>query len=179
MIITFNPQDPTRGDKQVWDFDPDQVFSDAAELIEKHWGQPWDHFVLMLRMGATKAKRLALWHLMRQANPAMALADVPKFMSGEVLVELTVAELVKYRAQVVKSKALEDDDRDTELRRVDGQIEEMRVREGLNADGSIDGEVVDAPDVVNEPAPPSGNVVSVPELPPTSEPSPTFGATTG
>lgn len=178
MIVTFDPADKQRGDKHVWNFDTENVWSDDAELIEKHWGQPWDHFVLMLRMGATKAKRLALWHLMRQDHPTLTLADVPKFMSGEVLVELTVPELVKYRAQVVKSKALEDDDRDAELRRVDGQIEEMREREGVSADGTtIDGAIVE-PDVVNEP-PATGSEVAVPELPPTSEPLPTFGGTTG
>lgn len=152
MLIQYRPEDPSRGDPRDWDFDPKHVLSDECELIEKHYGAPWDVFAAKLRIGDTKARRLLLWHLMRRDHNGpglhVNLKDVPNFYSGELIVQMSSKEVLEFRKQIAKSKALDDLEREQALGAMDTEYEEALEREGLaehEGHATVDGQVVDAP----------------------------------
>lgn len=174
MIITFTPTDSERGDPHVWEFDPKRVLSDEAELIERHWGNPWDHFVANAKMGSTAARKLLLWHLMRRDHPGnyVNLKDVPAFYTGEVVVEQGSAELVDMKASIMKrAKTLTADELTDWLALWQVQYDEALEREGRSAPDTIDGELA-----IEQPA---EETRTVPDIPLPDGPSPTFGGAIG
>ena len=93
MFVTYSPkgQEP-----QHWEFIPDDVFQDDAELVEKRFGGDWDAFLEGVRDGSARARRVLLWHLMRQDHPRLRFEDVPRFRMGEIKAEFSAAELREY-----------------------------------------------------------------------------------
>lgn len=90
MFVQFKPEN---GDPQQWDFKPEAVWEDDAELIEQHYGDNWDNFIDGLKSGRARARRVLLWHLTRQTHPKFAFVDTPRFRMGEFTVEFSSAEL--------------------------------------------------------------------------------------
>lgn len=176
MIVTFDPTDHDRGDKHVWEWDPDRVFADEAEVIEAEWdGKPWDHFVMMAKAGATKARRLLLWHLLRTEHPGQYqnVKDVPRFRTGEITIDQSSKEMLVQRGLLEESPALTDAERKQALTAWDTEYARAVEREGKTAEHTDAGQIV----VPELPEVPKGD--PVPEIPLPSEPSPTFGGTTG
>lgn len=148
MIVEYKPETPDRGDPRTWTFNPRRVLSDECELVESHYGMPWDVFVARARLGETKAKRILLWHLMRAdhagPNGHVNLKDVPLFYSGELAVHMEPAEVLEQREAIRKSKALTDAEREAALGAIETEYEEALARAGRRPDGSVDGDTVGA-----------------------------------
>lgn len=168
MRVIYEPKNIADGDRQWWDFDPDAVYADEAELIEDHWGKPWDHFVVHVRGGSVKAKRLLLWHLMRgdHARQYANLKDVPRFRTGEVFIEASPAELLEQKKVLDTPGVLTPEEHSQATAAFEIEYAAALEREGLP--------VEPAPETVPGPVP-----TAVPEIPLPSDSSVTFGGTTG
>jgi hypothetical protein len=104
VTYTAGPDDVT-----VWEFDPDDVWQAQAEMVEKRYGKNWDTFLIDVRQGSARARRVLLWHLQRQVHHTLRLEDVPDFKMGAVKVEHSVDELILIRDRVAKSSLSEED----------------------------------------------------------------------
>jgi hypothetical protein len=120
MKVTYTPGD---GDVQIWDFDPDDVTQSQAELVEKRFGKNWDSFLVDVRSGSARARKVLLWHLLRQTHHTLRFEDTPDFKMGAVKVAHGVDELLEIRARVEKSN-LPDEDREGILAALDVEISE-------------------------------------------------------
>lgn len=139
MIVTYRPAD---GDQQVWEFDPDQVRASQAEMIEKRYGAKWDQWRQDIELGASKARRVLLWHLMRtgpQGHPTLRFEDVPDFIMGELVVEHSVSEVQRIIGRLSKMK-MDESEREQVMAALDIALAEAYEREGL-----LVGEVVEEP----------------------------------
>lgn len=119
MFVTFSPSD---GDPQMWEFDPRKVRASAAEMVERRYGKPWDVFVQELIQGSMVARRVLLWHLIRQTHHTLRFEDTPDFYSGELTVEFARDELTAMRQQLEISRAISDEDRALALAALDDEI---------------------------------------------------------
>lgn len=90
MFVQYKPKD---GDPQTWDFVPEDVYEDDAELIEKHYGGEWDSFIDGLKSGQARPRRVLLWYLTRLTHPKLRFEDTPRFRMGELTVEFSSTEL--------------------------------------------------------------------------------------
>jgi len=121
VFVQYKPKD---GDAQSWEFVPDDVFEDDAELVEKYYGADWDEFLNGVRGGKARARKVLLWHLMRQQHPRLRFDDVPRFRMGEVTADFSSDEL---RELIAKMDRLDrtgmDDDRVAELDGVSRQLQ--------------------------------------------------------
>lgn len=106
MKVTYAPEG---ADPQVWDFDPDRVTQSQAELIEKRYGGRWDGFSEDVRAGGARARRVLLWHLLRQTHHTLRYEDTPDFRMGDLRVEFDTGELVLIRERVLKSHLSEQE----------------------------------------------------------------------
>lgn len=127
MYITYRPAE---GEEQHWEFDPDRVRASAAELIEKRAGVPFDTWHNQVRSGGVKARRVLLWHLIREQHHTLRYEDTPDFALGELLVEHSAAELLLLRDRLQKA-TLPDDERAQVETALDIEITEAMAREGL------------------------------------------------
>lgn len=128
MFVTYKPENET---EQTWDFDPDRVRAAEAELIEKRAGVAFDQWKAGLLQGQTRARRVLLWHLIRRDGHVLRYEDTPDFMAGELLVELSVAEIVKMREGIEKATKLDDDTREQMLAGLEVALTDAMAREGL------------------------------------------------
>ena len=109
------------GDVTVWEFDPDDILQSQAEMVEKRYGKNWDTFLVDVRSGSAKARKVLLWHLQRQTHHTLRFEDTPDFKMGAVKVEHSVDELLLIRERVAKS-SLPDEDKDAVLAALDVEI---------------------------------------------------------
>jgi len=119
VFVTLNQEGNS---PQMWEFDPARVKASQAEMVEKRYGQPWDMFLRDLIKGSMLARRVLLWHLMRQAHHTLRYEDTPDFYASELTVEYSRAELEAMRAEANTTKALNDDDRAQALAVLDEEI---------------------------------------------------------
>ena len=127
MFVSFKPKD---GDAQTWDFVPEDVYEDDAELIEQHSGAVWDDFIDNLRAGQARARRVLLWYLTRQTHPKLPFNDTPRFRMGELTVEFSSSELQELIDKVEKMDAsLPEDQRQLMLSRLRPELTEALLRE--------------------------------------------------
>jgi len=104
VFITFKPDgDPP----QDWDIDIDDVTESAAERIERQYRKAtadnsltYDHFRLSVYQGGATARRVLLWHLMREVHPSLRFEDTPDFRRKQLKVEFSRGELKVMRDQV-------------------------------------------------------------------------------
>lgn len=139
MKFTYAPEDPADGERQEWQVDLRRIRQSESELMEKTYGgtkDEWDHGVLA---GDSRARKVLMWHLMRRDHPRMQYRDVPDFYTGEVEVELDLAELERLRTQIAETAGLPDHERAKILDAIDAQIAEKQ-----DAGTVIDGELVPA-----------------------------------
>lgn len=121
MIITYRPSD---GDEQKWNFYPRKVMDDKAEEIEGHFKGTYDEFHIAVVQGLTRARRVLLWHLMREIHPSLLFEDVPRFAREELEVQFELPELAELRAQTLKA-ALPQANKDAALAYIDGEIAKL------------------------------------------------------
>lgn len=118
VTYTAGPSDVT-----VWEFDPDEVPQSQAEMVEKRYGKNWDTFLVDVRSGSARARRVLLWHLQRLTHHTLRIEDVPDFKMGAVKVEHSVDELVLIRDKVAKA-SLPEEDKESILAALDVEISE-------------------------------------------------------
>ncbi len=136
MHVTYNPElenEPTH----EWHFDPEDLLSKEAIAIEKEYGAPIDQWMNGLRTNEAKARRLLLWHLLREKNPRLQFRDTPDFRLRQFKVQMDVAELRKLRDRVSAMK-MDEDQRETILNAIDVDIREAMERETGVMEGEIE-----------------------------------------
>lgn len=124
MHVTYRPED---GEEQRWEFVPGRVRQSAAELVEKRFGKNWDIFCAGVQSGDSKARRVLLWHLLRQEHHTLRLEDVPDFFMDELVVEHSVDELHTLRDRLMKTD-MPEDEREQMLVALDLEISEAIAR---------------------------------------------------
>jgi hypothetical protein len=127
MLVTYAP---AAADVQRWEFDPDRVRASEAELIEKRAGMSYDVWRADVLKGSIRARRVLLWHLIRRVHNALRYEDTPDFLTGELRVEFSVAELLGMRDRLGKAK-LPDDEREQITTALDIEIGEAMTRDGI------------------------------------------------
>lgn len=106
MFVTYQPSD---GERQRWEWDPDRVRQSEAEMVEKRYGKTWDQFKAGVMSGDSKARRVLLWHLLRREHHTLRYEDTPDFYVGELVVEFSTGELAVMRDRIMKANIPEDE----------------------------------------------------------------------
>jgi hypothetical protein len=120
VIVTYSP---AGRDQQVWTWNPNQVASKVAEVIEERYGRgTWDEFNLHLMQGSMRARRVLLWHFLRSERPVM-FEDVD-FAASELTIDLEPPELHALRDGVESAAGLTEENRQAALDMLDRQIAE-------------------------------------------------------
>lgn len=131
MKVTYSPGE---GDVQTWDFEPDDVPQSQAEMVEKRYGgQNWDQWLTDVRQGSARARRVLLWHLLRQTHHTLRFEDTPDFRMGQVRVDSSLPELRIQRERAAKMPGLSDDDRELVLAALDQDIADLEAAEADDA----------------------------------------------
>jgi len=99
VIVTYTPSDSTVREFQ---FVPQEIDVDTAELVEVHAGQSFQEFVNAAMEGRARALRVCLWLMLRQDLPTLKFADTPKFRMGEVKIDLGRSELLELKKNLNK-----------------------------------------------------------------------------
>lgn len=138
MKVSYKPEDSADGDPREWSFNPARVRSAVCIVIEKQWGKgDYDDWRDAVLKGDTAARRVLLWHLLKQDNPALRFGDTPDFFYDELLVEADVVELRALRAQVettVLTTGRTEADREAVLAEIDAEIAQKTAETGEDAD---------------------------------------------
>lgn len=127
MHITYKPED---GEQQVWEFDPGRIRAGVAEVIEKRFGANFDMWRDGVRAGNAKARRVLLWHLLRQTHATLRYEDTPDFYMDELLVEFSVSELLELRERLERA-SMDESMREQVRTGLDLEITDAMAREGL------------------------------------------------
>jgi hypothetical protein len=153
MHVTYAPRNPQDGERQEWDFDPDDILISEAELVQRHFGGTWDEFSVAVQKGDAKARRVLLWMLMRREHKAIQVRDVPDFRTGELKVEHSVAELLDLQEKIVGAD-MPPAQQQMMVAAFEVELAEARRREGVIDSTAV--EVVEpgkpTPDMPPEPA---------------------------
>lgn len=120
MKVTYTPDG---GEPQEWAWDPGDVRQSEAESIQRRFGGTWDDFATGVRSGDAKARRILLWHYLRQVHPKLRYEDTPDFRMRELRVEFDVDELLQIRDRLYKAD-LSAEERDAALAGVEYEISE-------------------------------------------------------
>lgn len=78
---------PAKGERQEWEFDPDDLYSYEAEALEDVGDDKWSTYVQWadaIRAGNMRAWRGALWTMLKRGNPDLGFDDVV-FRNSELL----------------------------------------------------------------------------------------------
>lgn len=116
-----------------WEFDPARVRQSAAEMIEKRSGLDYDKWVDAIQGGSSSARKVLLWHLMRQTHHTLSFADVPDFFMGEVEIDYSIADLQTLRVRV-EASSLPDDEKTARIERLDLELANRLSKEELTPD---------------------------------------------
>jgi len=111
MLITYTPAD---GDKREWEFKPAKLISAEAEAIEDATGWTFDEFGEKFLGGSMKAKRAALWILLRRETPTLRFREL-SITPEEVVVDLEPDEAERLRAAIEGDEDLDPRQRDAIL----------------------------------------------------------------
>lgn len=127
MLVTYNPGP---GERQQWQFNPEDVKASQAELIEKRFGGGYAEWSNEVRKGSIRARRVLLWHLLRteSGHHTLRFEDTPDFTLRELVVEMSVAELVELRDRLAKVN-MPEDEREQVAAALDIEISEAMARE--------------------------------------------------
>lgn len=96
MIVSYAPAD---GEARRWTFRPGEIESLEAEAIEEATGWTFYEFSDQLIRGFTRAKRAALWILLRREQPDLHLDDL-NFRQVELFVGYEPEEIAGLRASL-------------------------------------------------------------------------------
>ncbi|MFJ8913431.1 hypothetical protein [Amycolatopsis sp. NPDC102389] len=107
FVIAYSPDD---GPAQRYDFDPDDLRVAAAEDLERKFEGSLDELQQSLMSGSIRAKRVALWHVLRQQHKELRYDDVD-FRAGEVEVILGRELLEKLHTAAQTATGISEDKR--------------------------------------------------------------------
>lgn len=128
MKVTYKPENPADGEHREWQFNSARVRSQVCIVIEKTWGKgDYDEWRDAVLKGDTHARRVLLWHLLKQENATLRFDDTPDFYYDELSVEFDAIELRAYREQVesmVLKPGVSEADREAFLRAIDDELAE-------------------------------------------------------
>lgn len=141
MWVTWNPEDGTEPVEFV--YDPDELFSKEAVMIEKQYGEPIDSFFNGLRMKEARARRILLWWWMRKTHGNLQFKDVPDFRMRQMKCQMSVTELRELWNRLAKTK-MEDERREDLRAAFEVDIRDAMAREGL-LEGDVEEGVVALP----------------------------------
>lgn len=116
-----------------WDVDVDDLPESAAEKIERQYKKAtadptmtFDHFRLTLYQGGSVARRVLLWHLMREEHPSLRYEDTPDFRRKQMKVEFSRGEYKVMYDQVME-KAGDTAEREAALAMLEEEMRTARV----------------------------------------------------
>jgi hypothetical protein len=159
MFVAFTPRD---ADRQTWDFVPDDVLQSEAELIEKFYAASFDEFLNGVRAGVSRARKVLLFHLMRQTHPTYKFRDVPDYRVGELKVEFSAAELVEIRDRFDRMDTDGDEEASTAFRaRLEVELTDAILREHGDATVAVDDDPAPPPPTDGDPVPVDEPVAAV------------------
>ena len=136
MRLTYTPED---GDQQEFAFRPGDLFSFEAEAIEEAGGTAWTTFEEYGNRfidGQFKARRAALWIMLRRENPKLRFVDVVCKVK-ELDVAYDADELKRMRERIEGDTSMSDEDRAAALAEIEA-AEQTVEPEPLGKDGSDD-----------------------------------------
>lgn len=134
MLVTYDPEDGSG--VRTWEFDEGDVGRKDAELIEKHFGQPWDMWIDALRVRHAKARGVLLWYLLRQETTRLRFEDTPDFKMRQMKVEMSSAELREVMDRIMRTK-MDDDTREALEAAFQRDLQEAMQREGKAFEGEV------------------------------------------
>lgn len=138
MFVRWDPEDGS--EPRTYDFDPEDVLSKEAQAIEKAYGgNPWEIWLNNLRVKEAFARRVLLWHLLRQEHRSLRFEDIPDFRMRQMKVEMSVSELRALKSQVDRMK-LPEDQREQVIMAFD-----IDIRDAMEREGVLVGDVVEEP----------------------------------
>jgi hypothetical protein len=86
LRLVYNPDG---GDRQEFEFDPDNPLNLEAEALESVGGEAWEDypgFLMRAGSGNARARHALLWVMLRRTNPQLRFVDVV-FNFGEFATE--------------------------------------------------------------------------------------------
>lgn len=110
MLIIYTPED---GPRQEFTFRPGELMSPEAEALEEAGGASWDTFEeygQRFMAGSLKARRAALWILLRRSDPKLRFSDLVVRVA-ELSVKYDAEELGRIRANIEADDTLTDAER--------------------------------------------------------------------
>lgn len=134
MLVTYDPEDGS--DKRTWTFDEGDVDRKEAQLIEKHYGEPWEMWIGTLRVRNAKARGVLLWHLLRQEHKGLRFEDTPNFKMRQLTVEMSSDELKSVWDQMSRTK-MDEDMRDAFEAAYHRDLQDALAREGKAFEGEV------------------------------------------
>jgi hypothetical protein len=123
MYLTYKPEGSEEAQEFV--FIPEDTNTFDSEAIESATGWTWEEFLMNLRKGSTKARRVLLWICTRRVHRGLQLRDV-QFKQSEVKLEYDVNEMKQLREGVLESPDQPGIDKDLILAAMDAEIGKAR-----------------------------------------------------
>jgi hypothetical protein len=115
VLLRYTPE----GEKeQTFTFRPGRLLSVEAEAIEDVGGNTWasfEEFRQKFLSGNFKARRAALWIMLKRQNPRLRFPEVAVYVD-ELDIDFEPEELDRLRERVEKDEGMSDDDRSEALR---------------------------------------------------------------
>lgn len=136
MFVTWDPEDGS--EVVTFDFDEGDVGSKEAIRIEKAYGEGWESWLNGLRIKEAAARRCLLWWWLTQTHPHLPFRDVPDFKMRQLKVEMNSGEIRSLTKRMLLMK-MDDDKRDMLQ-----QALELDLREAMEREGVVEGDVVEA-----------------------------------
>lgn len=135
MFITYHPEG--QDEPQTWDFDPTRVKASVCEMIEKRAGESFESWVMSIRAGKARARRVLLWHLISRGGHALKYEDTPDFAFGEFKVENSAQEVADLLDHFTKIKMDDPDQKAQIIAALEADLAEAREREGLDPEEDL------------------------------------------
>ncbi len=126
FVIAYSPDG---GEAQRYEFDADDLRVAAAEDLERKFEGSLDELQQSLMSGSIRAKRVALWHVLRQQHKELRYDDVD-FRAGEVEVILGRELLEKLHAAAQTATGLSEDKRRAAVAAFKAQLDRSDDGEG-------------------------------------------------
>jgi len=118
VLLTYIPDD---GEKREFSFRPRKLVSAEAEAIEDATGWTFDEFGQKFLAGSMKAKRAALWVLLKREHPTLKFRDL-SITPDEVALDFEPDEAAALREQLAADDTIDPEQRENILAILDEQI---------------------------------------------------------
>jgi hypothetical protein len=133
MFVTFTAD----ADVHEWEIDTTDVLESEAERIEREYRRQtkdrtatYDQWQMGVFSGESPARRVLLWHLMREQHPMLRIDDLPDFRRKALQCEYSRAELERMRDNMAEAPGVDDVQREQALAIIDREIKTARDASG-------------------------------------------------